>query len=179
MELRRDHVLLAGVALLVSYAILRAVQSRLEIARFKKQHKCKPCKRVPQKDPILGLDTFISLKKSRELRISLDLNYRNTLKTQWTSSASILGQRFVTTCDPENIKACLATRFDDWGVGPRYDVFRALLGRGIFTADDAAWEHSRVRTIYQERNRNGPRRSLTAMVCTGFDSSQLRTSRRG
>ena len=33
--------------------------------------------------------------------------------------------------DPENIKALLATQFNDFSLGRRYDFFKPLLGKGF------------------------------------------------
>lgn len=61
----------------------------------------------------------------------------------WSSTA--MGRVFVNTIDPENIKAILATNFNDFGLGHRLHTFGPLLGSGIFTTDGTHWEHSRVR----------------------------------
>ena len=55
-----------------------------------------------------------------------------------------MGNTVYNTMDPENIKAILATKFEDFGVGPRLDFFGPLLGNGIFTSDGPHWERSRV-----------------------------------
>ncbi|EKD19071.1 hypothetical protein MBM_02308 [Drepanopeziza brunnea f. sp. 'multigermtubi' MB_m1] len=50
----------------------------------------------------------------------------------------------VTTSDPENIQAILATKFPDYDLGPaRNDAFYELLGNGIFTAEGKSWSHFR------------------------------------
>ncbi|KAF7193665.1 Cytochrome P450 monooxygenase [Pseudocercospora fuligena] len=52
-------------------------------------------------------------------------------------------RRTVFTSDPENMKSVL-TRADDFVVEPsRLAAFEGLLGKGIFTADGAFWQHSR------------------------------------
>ena len=37
----------------------------------------------------------------------------------------------IITKDPENIKALLATQFNDFSLGRRYDFFKPLLGKGF------------------------------------------------
>jgi len=50
----------------------------------------------------------------------------------------------ITTADPENIQALLATKFHDFDMGPaRKNTFFDLLGLGIFTAEGEAWSHFR------------------------------------
>lgn len=57
---------------------------------------------------------------------------------------SILGTSIVFTVDPENVKAILATQFDDFDLGPlRRGPFWPMLGNGIFTQDGHAWKVSR------------------------------------
>lgn len=57
----------------------------------------------------------------------------------------LAGAAFIITCDPENIKAVLATSFHDFGLGTtRHEAFSDLLGDGIFTTDGKVWEHARA-----------------------------------
>jgi cytochrome P450 len=61
------------------------------------------------------------------------------------------GPRFVFTNDAANIKALLATQFEDYGKGKRFhDDWEPFLGDGIFTADAEAWRTSRqlIRTQF-------------------------------
>ncbi|CBF69707.1 protein CYP656A1 [Aspergillus nidulans FGSC A4] len=59
-------------------------------------------------------------------------------------SAVLLGKRYVSTPDPENIKAVLATKFVDFDLGERNAAFRPLLETGVFTQDGREWERSRA-----------------------------------
>ncbi|KAF9889903.1 hypothetical protein FE257_006775 [Aspergillus nanangensis] len=84
---------------------------------------------------------------------------RNTLQhqtlrcwTQWldntpnhgTVEAHILSRRCVFTADPDNIKAVLATQFDDFGKGDDFHAtWRRFLGDSIFTTDGRQWAASR------------------------------------
>lgn len=47
------------------------------------------------------------------------------------------------TIDPENMKAILATQFNDFALGSRHVKFSPLLGNGIFTLDGEGWKHTR------------------------------------
>lgn len=50
----------------------------------------------------------------------------------------------VSTVDPKNIQAVLATQFKDFELGtPRRTSLNPLLGSGIFTTDGQEWSHSR------------------------------------
>ena len=56
----------------------------------------------------------------------------------------LFNNTLVTTAEPENVQAILATKFHDFNLGPlRRDNFHELLGNGIFTADGKAWSHFR------------------------------------
>ncbi|TAQ89228.1 hypothetical protein B7494_g2433 [Chlorociboria aeruginascens] len=54
------------------------------------------------------------------------------------------GLRVLFTCDPENIKAILATQFSDYGKGePFHEEWSDFLGDSIFTTDLDQWHTSR------------------------------------
>lgn len=54
------------------------------------------------------------------------------------------GLRCIFTTDPENIKAILATQFQDYGKGvPFHEDFKDFLGDGIFDTDFQLWHDSR------------------------------------
>lgn len=61
-----------------------------------------------------------------------------------TVQVSLARQRFIFTADPENIKAILATQFQDYGKGePFHKDWSAFLGDSIFTTDGEQWHNSR------------------------------------
>lgn len=56
----------------------------------------------------------------------------------------ILNRYSISTIEPENIKAMLATNFNDWShTRQRKDALVPLIGYGILTTEGAAWKHSR------------------------------------
>nr|AAB24479.1 cytochrome P450 monoxygenase alk4, P450 alk4=CYP52A7 gene product {alkane-inducible} [Candida tropicalis, ATCC 750, Peptide, 506 aa] [Candida tropicalis] len=61
-----------------------------------------------------------------------------------TFSSYTFGNHVIFTRDPENIKALLATQFNDFSLGGRIKFFKPLLGYGIFTLDGEGWKHSRA-----------------------------------
>lgn len=61
-----------------------------------------------------------------------------------TFGYSIVGVPLVMTVDPENVKALLATQFNDFALGSRHAHFKPLLGDGIFTLDGQGWKTSRA-----------------------------------
>ncbi|KAK3300298.1 cytochrome P450 [Chaetomium fimeti] len=61
-----------------------------------------------------------------------------------TVEGRLAGRRIVFTADHENIKAILATQFNDYGKGePFHEEWKAFLGDSIFTTDGAMWHDSR------------------------------------
>ncbi|KAI9781900.1 MAG: hypothetical protein M1816_002164 [Peltula sp. TS41687] len=61
-----------------------------------------------------------------------------------TVEVSLGGERMVVTEDPENIKAILATQFQDFGKGEQFHRdWHEFLGDSIFTTDGEQWHESR------------------------------------
>ncbi len=56
----------------------------------------------------------------------------------------MLAQHAIFTSEPENIKAILSLRFQDFSLGNRPKIMGVLLGKGIFTTDGKEWAHSRA-----------------------------------
>ncbi|ODV77204.1 CYP52A13 protein [Suhomyces tanzawaensis NRRL Y-17324] len=88
---------------------------------------------------------ILKLKATGEL---LDFNierFKNLENTDIdTFSLRVFGAPIIITKDPENIKAMLATQFNDFSLGFRHGHFKPLLGDGIFTLDGEGWKHSRA-----------------------------------
>ncbi|KAI9653030.1 MAG: hypothetical protein M1831_006237 [Alyxoria varia] len=54
------------------------------------------------------------------------------------------GERIIVTADPENVKAILATQFNDFGKGEEFNRdWHEFLGDSIFTTDGKKWHDSR------------------------------------
>ncbi|QDS78104.1 hypothetical protein FKW77_004090 [Venturia effusa] len=62
----------------------------------------------------------------------------------YTVETSMGGDRLILTADPENIKAILATQFQDYGKGEQFNKdWHEFLGDSIFTTDGSVWHDSR------------------------------------
>ncbi|KIW05674.1 uncharacterized protein PV09_03537 [Verruconis gallopava] len=62
----------------------------------------------------------------------------------YTFEAYIANQRLILTADVENIKAILATQFQDFGKGEQFNKdWHPFLGDSIFTTDGTKWHDSR------------------------------------
>ncbi|XP_011628039.1 cytochrome P450 86B1 [Amborella trichopoda] len=56
----------------------------------------------------------------------------------------LTGMRIVATCDPSNMEYVLKTRFSNFPKGPDFhDIFRELMGAGIFNTDGVDWQGQR------------------------------------
>ena len=61
-----------------------------------------------------------------------------------TIEMTMARRRYIFTADPENIKAILATQFDDYGKGETFhEEWKDFLGDSIFTTDGDMWRESR------------------------------------
>lgn len=61
-----------------------------------------------------------------------------------TVEVGLAGQRWIFTADPENLKAILATQFQDFGKGKQFhEDWKPFLGDSIFTTDGQQWHDSR------------------------------------
>lgn len=92
----------------------------------------------------LGLKWFVYFYhglKEENLPQKIALVFNNTIGTGRIQGLSEFG---FWTVEPENIKAILATQFNDFSLGKRHSHFFPLLGDGIFTLDGSGWSHSRA-----------------------------------
>ena len=106
---------------------------------------CKPPPHYVNKLP-WGIDFVVSaIRADKEKRFPEFLIDRYQTMGNRTYENRILGNRGISTNDPKNVQAILATQFKDFGLGERRNGnFKPLLGNGIFTTDGKLWEHSRA-----------------------------------
>ncbi|KAH8908006.1 cytochrome P450 [Coniochaeta sp. PMI_546] len=100
----------------------------------------------PHKDPILGLDlvlqavprlkTFSAIQWISERLAKYGTHYHLTLGGEW----------ILLTNEPENIKAILGTKFENFPIGgPRLLATLPILGNNsVFTTNGEAWHHNRA-----------------------------------
>jgi cytochrome P450 len=70
--------------------------------------------------------------------------FRDFGRGRHTVECNPAGMRFIFTADPENMKAILATQFQDYGKGqPFHEDWKDFLGDSIFTTDLQQWHDSR------------------------------------
>ncbi|CZR56279.1 probable cytochrome P450 alkane hydroxylase [Phialocephala subalpina] len=150
-------LLVAFAAHIIYYVTKRYLEHRAD-ATFGRRHRCQPPPELPYRWP-LGLDRIKELWDSNSegrllaflCSIAKDYEPRNNL-----SQYLLVGPRAFHILHPRNVESLLSTNFTDYGFGVRRDVFRPLLGNGIFAQEGPAWKHSRellrkqfIRTQYQ------------------------------
>lgn len=108
-----------------------------------KKHRGPP--RVPYYLPF-GLDNMWELTQYSRRHISYKLVEKNILRTKSTTyEVQLPGMKTYITVDPANVKAILATQFQDFGKGPLfYESWKEFLGNGIFCVDGARWSECRA-----------------------------------
>jgi cytochrome P450 len=137
-------VVVAGAALLF-YLIVSYLVKWQKVNKFKKAHGCKDPLPMPRWDRIFGSDLAINAIRAQLSNRSLDYIKDLHIAVGPTAHGNVMGINLFATVDPENVKAILATQFNDFELGyTRRNALSPLLGNGIFTADGKFWEHSRA-----------------------------------
>lgn len=80
------------------------------------------------------------MKEGSVLEYFMERTKQQNLRTYQLHIAQM---KIIFTIEPENIKAVLATQFNDFALGSRHAHFLPLLGDGIFTLDSHGWKNSR------------------------------------
>jgi len=138
------NVYLIAFAVAALFLAARKVTRYIAVQKIIKDHGCKPAFKLPQSERILGYGLLRTQQKAAAEKKLLQTSL-NRFKDHHvlTFSATIMGNTFLNTIDPENVKAVLFTNFADFGLGFRLKSFGPLLGHGIFTSDGPHWEFSR------------------------------------
>ena len=141
--------LVVGTALLyVVYFLHWQLTVGLNRRRMIKENGCKPIKRHPDfhsfSERLLGFKLVLENIEAFKEHSLLETSRVRFQKYGNTFGSKTLGRKNIATIEPEILKCMLATKFKDWNLPDRRkSAFLPLLGRGIFTSDGAAWQHSR------------------------------------
>ncbi|KAH8707107.1 cytochrome P450 52A12 [Phaeosphaeriaceae sp. PMI808] len=129
---------------LLSYFLYTKIALYLARQRMIRENGCKPCPFRFNKDPFLGLDVMKKLINQTKQHISQQESQKRFETTMGkTFQSRIITMPVIATCEPENIKTILSTKFKDYSFGDRRAAFTPLLGHGIFNADGERWANSR------------------------------------
>ena len=130
---------------LFAFILIRKLLYRLDFNKFARENGCLPPLRATQWP--LGLNTFVqsmsNIRKNRFMKGS----HERSEELGNTYEVNMLGHLAIVTREPENIKAILATQFQEFNdfnnrLGGKMDL---LLGNhGIFMQVGPAWEHTRA-----------------------------------
>lgn len=112
--------------------------------RFEREHGAQPPVKLADVAPPLGGSFYRETMRAFSERRLLELIRARHEAGGHTYRSQTLGSDVISTSEPENIKAVLATRFEDYSLGFRLAALGPLLGKGIFTTDAAEWEASRA-----------------------------------
>ncbi|KAH8901148.1 n-alkane-inducible cytochrome P450 [Thozetella sp. PMI_491] len=127
------------------YLIVTQISTSLQTREFIHENGCRPAaSEDAARDPIMGLDRMAHVfKEAREghLQEYLRSKFENLGPTYISRT---LMDRATFTIDSENVKAILATNFNDYSVQTRATAFGRLMGVAIFSSDGDAWVHSRA-----------------------------------
>lgn len=131
-----------AVSLLIFAAFL--YKKWLYLSNMQK-HGCSAAALYPHLDPVLGSDWMLTLAKAVKANFLLEAwsdNFSNIAQSYWYQS---FGEWTLFTNEPENVKAVLATNFDNWAVqGPRQKIVQMTLGlSSILSVNGKEWKHSR------------------------------------
>ncbi|KAL2832481.1 cytochrome P450 [Aspergillus cavernicola] len=130
------------VALCLVILLLQQIQQRIRRHGDAKKWGCQPPLVAPT--GFLGIPGFIRMTRAAKKKHWVEFVAERYSKYGNTFQQTMLGHQAMSTIDPENIKALLATQFNDFCLGTRLREFYPVLGAGIFTLDGAGWSHSRA-----------------------------------
>lgn len=146
MESLSIYHLLFVLACLGIFKLLQLLENRRQFARFKESNDCKPAIDITSAFPY-GLDRISRIRNSRVsgediLDDILGGEFKNASTFQITM---VEGSCVLTTTEPANLQAMLATQFNNFELGKmRHNQFWPVLGKSIFSSDGAFWKHSRA-----------------------------------
>lgn len=135
--------LIIAVPLTVRYFLSRLGRWHTS-KRFEQKHGTKPPVELIEVAPPQGGSFYREPMRAFQEHRYLELIKRRHEAGGYTFQSQTLGSRVISTSEPENIKAILATNFEDYSVGFRQAALGPLLGKGIFTTDSMEWEVSRA-----------------------------------
>lgn len=132
------------IAAIITLVLSRKLLSFISFNARSRRNGCKAPARYPHKDPILGLDYFMTQLKERKEGTSLAGQRDRFARLGHTYEVNSWGTRTIQTMDQQNIREVLVTSFDKFGVQQmRLSVGMPFIGPGVFSTDGPYWEHSR------------------------------------
>jgi cytochrome P450 len=129
--------------LYIGYLVVRSTFTRVHNIRAARRNHCRPVARLPTWDPWFGLGLLRDFARTTTEHNGLEYMRRRYDETGNTFAFNMLTMSLITTREPENVKAVLAMKFEDYGVANLREIMIPFVGKGIFVSDGVAWKHSR------------------------------------
>lgn len=138
------------IASSVYFAYLRYASYK-ERQAFMQENGCRPAySTYPVRELYMGSDWIYKIIQNALKKRMLGF-FSDQLDTYGnTFTVTTIKSRAVHTNEPENLKAVMATKFDDWSVKPGRIAFEELMQKSIFMSDGPQWSHARaiIRPIF-------------------------------
>lgn len=141
--LEENHIFTRWYIILATVVILWVGYSKVRIEYAKRRLGAKEAPYLPGTGFLFSRDPFVMFRSKRDGTM-LQFIWKVFEELGQSFRIKIAGVTLFATLDPENIKALLATQFNDFVLGFRNAHFKPLLGDGIFTLDGNGWKHSRA-----------------------------------
>ena len=143
------HLFLASIFFYVIYRVHWELTTGASRRALIKKHGCEPLKSNSDynyfPNNVIGYKTLlenIAGIKQHNFLERIQNRYRRHGNN--TMIQRIIFTDMIQTIEPDNLKTMLAVNFKDFSLGDRRtSAVIPFLGRGIFTTDGAAWQHSR------------------------------------
>lgn len=138
-------LLVLALVLAILQRVLAYPYTRWRTSALNRANGCLPARKIPSRDPLLGLDVVFRLRKAINERRLLPLLPRIfEAAGSWTLEANLAGKRVLWIADPDNLKAVLATQARDWTIGAsRRETITPIFGPNILIAEGELWHETR------------------------------------
>ncbi|KAJ5819598.1 hypothetical protein N7474_005189 [Penicillium riverlandense] len=126
------------------YATFLIINYFVQLFHHRRNAKALHCKPATNGDTSFwGIPAFLRLTKAVREKRWIEYVASQYAVYGYTFRLRFLSRSMLSTIEPENVKAILATQFQDFSLGTRHEQFYPFLGDGIFTLDGPGWTHAR------------------------------------
>ena len=130
-------------AFALTFLLLQYIQQTYYHRKRARSLHCQPVARINYE--YFGIPNYLRLSRAAQEKRILEYQAQRFEEVgKNTFALKILGKGVVATREPENVKALLATQFQDFCLGDRHQQFHPFLGDGIFTLDGKGWSSARA-----------------------------------
>jgi cytochrome P450 len=138
-------LLYIGFACLGSYYLWSKLMTARRRAAFSKAHGCQPVRQLPQSPFFFGFDMVFIIQKLLKDGVFMDTFTKWHEENGGTFCMRIGGGKPVWTREPENVKAVLSSKAEDFDIPwMRIKAFYPVTGDSTFSSKGAVWSHGRA-----------------------------------